>query len=96
MNTLESTILELVSEDDYGSWELWWRVVETHKNMEKDKLISSFTETLKAMVSEGTLKAKRKNSAGQFDPVKFDITELQSELEQAQNPNPDKFYWFGT
>src|SRR5579872_1400684 len=71
MNTLEADILELTGEDDYGSWELWWRVAQLHRSENSSSLMGSFVVTIENMISRGILKAKRKTPLGQLQPVKF-------------------------
>ena len=95
MNTLETDILELTSEDDYGSWELWWRVTQLHKGEDSGSLTGSFVATIENMISRGILKAKRRKPSGQLQPVKFSAAELRQQIEQAKTPIPDQFYWFG-
>jgi hypothetical protein len=95
MNNLEKDILELTSEDDYGSWELWWRVSQLHKDENESQFIGSFVEALENMISRGTLKAKRKTPSGKLRSVEFSAAELRREIEKAKTPNPNQFYWFG-
>ena len=96
MNNLEADILDLISEDDYGSWELWWRVTELYKAGNDASLTEPFVAAMENMISRGVLKAKRRNSSGQLRPVDFSAKELRREIKQAKTPIPDQFYWFGT
>ena len=95
MNTLETDIVELISEDDFGSWELWWRVTQLHKGEDGSPFTESFVATIENMISRGMLKAKRRTPSGQLQPVTFSAAELRREIEQGKTPHPDRFYWFG-
>ncbi len=95
MNSLEKDILELTGEDDYGSWELWWRVTQLRREETSGQLIGSFIATIENMISRGILKAKRRTPSGQLESVKFSAAELRREIERVKTPIPDQFYWFG-
>ncbi len=95
MSALETNILELISEDDYGSWELWWRMTQLHKGENSGSLTGAFVATIENLISRGIIKAKRRTPSGQLQPAKFSAAELRREIEQSKTPYPDQFYSLG-
>jgi hypothetical protein len=49
---IQSRIIELCSEDAYGSWELWWSL-GAKKAEERDFLCDRFIEAVQGLVSDG-------------------------------------------
>lgn len=93
---MESIILELSEEDDYGSWELWWRIAQNYPDSDEGELKKEFVQTIAQLVQEGRLKAKQRvKLSGQLQIVPLDTNVLVDEVERADKPNPDIFYWFG-
>jgi hypothetical protein len=93
---MESEILDLLDEDDFGSWELWWQVSNLDDIEEPERVTDSFVETIEQMISRGIIKAKRKSErSGKLEVVPFSSRELADEIAHASSPAPDKFFWFG-
>jgi hypothetical protein len=93
---IESSIVELCSEDDYGSWELWWNISADVPNDQKADLKSRFVNVVKDLVLDGKLIAKTHTADGKIAPTQFDREKLADEVDSARDPNPDSFFWFGT
>ncbi len=93
---MRNIISELSDEDDYGSWELWWRVAQDCPNRDKDELMNEFVRTIAQLVQEGQLKAKqRREPSGRLEAALLDTDVLLHEVNMSHTPNPDTFYWFG-
>ena len=92
---IRSTILELLSEDDYGSWELWWKIRSETPEFEEDVRRRRFVDVMENLINAGKLKAKSKKGASRFEIAKFTRLRLEREVDQADQPDPDRFYWFG-
>src|SRR5258708_38536850 len=95
MSALETNILELISEDDYGSWELWWRMTQLHKGENSGSLTGAFVATIENLISRGIIKAKRRTPSGQLQPAKFSPAELPREMEKSRPQILTHFYGFG-
>src|SRR3712207_3500543 len=94
-NTPEAAILDLCSEDDYGSWELWWRVSADEPPAARGAAAERFVATVEELVGRGRIRTMRRlGRSGTLRPVPFDATELRAQLESASSPDPDAFYWF--
>ena len=93
---VEKAVKELCSEDDWGSWELWWYVSEGVPNEETAKLKRTFIKAISEMVECGDLIAKCHGDRGDCSAVLFDSEKLLSEIESSRNPEPNSFFWFGT
>ncbi len=95
MDIILSKILELASEDDYGSWELWWSVRREPCGLKEEKLRRRFVDVIDDLVQKGQLLTKAKGTDGNFHIAKFDRLRLLNEIYRADQPDPDGFYWFG-
>lgn len=93
---IKQTILELCSEDDWGSWELWWNVVASNASDIKCDLKADFISVVQEMVRQGQLVPKRHHSDGVCVPDKFDENRFANDLDNVDNVDIDNFYWFGT
>lgn len=91
---LKKLILELTSEDAYGSWELW-RTVKDKLNAEKENLNEMFLQTIKKLIDDGELLAFHHKQNGSYDETSLDVRRLMTEIEKSANPDPETFYWFG-
>lgn len=93
--SIKSTILEISSEDAYGSWELWWAVSSESKDSH-DLLKKELITVIENLLKEKKLEVFRHAVGGEFKAVQFDPTRLRYELDNASTPDPDHFYWFAT
>ena len=93
---MSAKVLELCSEDDYGSWELWWdasaKVPEDHV----PDLKRRFLDVVSELISAGKLIAKAHSADGNIAPTRFDREKLAREIDASGDPDPDSFFWFGT
>jgi hypothetical protein len=85
---IEATIIGLCSEDDYGSWELWWNIFSDAPDDEATALRESFVNVVSELISSGRLVAKRQRMKGQILATKYDREELEREIDSAGNPDP--------
>lgn len=92
---IEKEILELTGEDDWGSWELWWKVAPDPRQKADSNLREAFVDTLARLVAEKKLIAKTTDASRRHQPTEFHRSRLESEIEQADSPDPETFYWFG-
>jgi hypothetical protein len=90
---IQSRIIELCSEDAYGSWELWWSLGAKEAE-ERNSLCDRFIEAVQSLVREGKIIALRKAERNQFSVVQLDHDRLRYELRNADHPKPIEFYWF--
>jgi hypothetical protein len=88
-----SRIIELCSEDAYGSWELWWSLGAKNAE-ERNALCDRFIEAVQGLVREGVIIALRKNEHNQFSVVPLDGDRLRHELQISDDPKPFEYYWF--
>jgi hypothetical protein len=93
---IEANIVELCSEDDYGSWELWWIMSEDVPTNRIPDVRMQFLDVISNLVSNGKLIAKRHGKDGNVVPTEFDREKLAQEVDFAGDPDPDSFFWFGT
>jgi hypothetical protein len=93
---IEADIIELCSEDDYGSWELWWNVSANVPNSEMAELKGRFQNVISDLVDTKKLIAKRRNVHGDIIATQYDPDELTREIASADDPDPDSYFWFGT
>jgi hypothetical protein len=87
---IREKILELCSEDYYGSWELWWAVSSLPES-ERD-----FIEAIEQLINEGKIVSKIQGADEKFLTVPFSRKRLEEEIRSNLSPDPDTFYWFGT
>jgi hypothetical protein len=90
-NSISEKILELCSEDDYGSWELWWAISSDHKNVADQDLQLDFINVMENLVRDGKIVAKKSTAGTKFLIVPFSRERLNEELKSAIRPNPDTF-----
>jgi hypothetical protein len=92
---IEASIVELCSEDDYGSWELWWNTSAEVPADQIAELRRQFLDVVNNLVSGGKLIAKAHRADGNIVPTQFDREKLAREVDSARDPDPDSFFWFG-
>ncbi|MBC8121070.1 MAG: hypothetical protein H7Y22_04425 [Gemmatimonadaceae bacterium] len=113
---IRETVVELCSEDDYGSWELWGTVLaRLNESDQKDRLMvvqnltaaqiradlglnpmNEFVDVVQNLVDREVITAKRRShTSNELEQVPFSPEQLRHEIEQACEPRPDSFYWFG-
>ncbi|MFZ3374122.1 MAG: hypothetical protein WA183_01035 [Chthoniobacterales bacterium] len=92
---LEKEILELCSEDDFGSWELWWKIHGDHHREDEEQLKRWFVNAVAALVNCGTVIAKKRLPTGDMMSTTFQLDKLNRDLAAADDPDPDRNYWFG-
>ena len=90
---MRSRIIELCSEDAYGSWELWWSL-GAKKAEEQDSFCDRFIEAVQGLVSEGKITALRKDEHNQFSVVPLDPDRLRYELRNSDDAKPLEYFWF--
>ena len=93
---IKQTVLELCSEDDWGSWELWWNVAASNSAEIQSELKTTFISVVQEMVGNGQLISKRHRVDGVCVPDEFDVECLVNDLDKVDNVDIDSFYWFGT
>jgi hypothetical protein len=93
---IEANIVELCSEDDYGSWELWWNTSADVPTNRIPDVKMQFLDVVSNLVSDGKLIAKRHGEDGNIVPTQFDHGKLAREVDFAGDPDPGSFFWFGT
>jgi hypothetical protein len=91
---IQGILEELCSEDDWGSWELWWNIAAEVSPNEIPVLKSQFLDVVGNMVATGKLIAKRQNADGQCIPTSYDQEKLSHEIDSERDPDPDSFFWF--
>jgi len=90
---MRSRIIELCSEDAYGSWELWWSL-GVKKAEDRDSFCDRFIEAVQGLVSEGKIVALRKDEHNQFSVVQINPDRLSYELQNSDDPKPLEYLWF--
>ena len=93
---INADVLELCSEDDYGSWELWWHISAEVPAQQIPALQHRFLDVVSDLVSSGNLIAKVHSTDGNITGTEFDREKLAREVDSASKPNPDFYFWFGT
>src|SRR5215216_4870990 len=94
---IKLSILGLASEDAYASWELWGTVNQDTANMQvgKEVLREKFLDIMENLAKEKKIIAfDHKESDNSYIPAVFNRERLEKEMKQANEPNPDTFYWF--
>lgn len=83
-------ILELCSEDAYGSWEFWQNFPKTEA---EGQLIA---QAIKELVAEKKIIPLEHKTRGDYKEVSLDVSRLEKEIRLSMIPNvdPDSFYWF--
>jgi hypothetical protein len=90
---MQSRIIELCSEDAYGSWELWWSLGAMEAE-ERNSSCNRFIETVQSLVREGKIIALRKDEHNQFSVVQLDRDRLSYEIQNSDDPKPLEYFWF--
>ena len=93
---INTDVLELCSEDDYGSWELWWHISAKVPTEQIHALKHRFLDVVSDLVSSGNLIAKVHSTDGNITATEFDREKMAREVDSASNPDPDSYFWFGT
>jgi hypothetical protein len=93
---VEAHIIELCDEDDYGSWELWWSTSAKAQPEQTSELKNIFLDVVSELVSVGKLIPKRQRTDGRIKVTEYDREKLSREIDSADNPDPDSYFWFGT
>jgi len=92
-DSIVDRILELVSEDDYGFWELGWAA---GIKSSKDPGLQAFGRKIADLVRSGVLISKRRNPVSEMlEVVPFNEDELTMQLLRLERPSPGSDYWFG-
>lgn len=85
-------ILELCSEDDYASWELFGAVKPFFESHAQE----SFLDLIQDLVKEGRIASKIKSkTTSELELVVFDPKNFSNQLEKIHQPAPYSMYWFG-
>ena len=93
---IEADIIELCSEDDYGSWELWWNVSADVPVAEISALKSRFLNVVSDLVTAGKLIPKRCATEAGCTAIQYDRKKLSHEIDSTDDPDSDSYFWFGT
>lgn len=93
---IKANLLELCSEDDHGSWELWWNASAEVPEDQVLDLKNRFLDVVSELTSAGKLIAKSHCADGNITPTQFDREKLAREIDASGDPDPDSFFWFGT
>jgi len=64
MSGIEETILDLVVEDDYGLWEVLWRLKSTEPGVSEARAIESATKAVLQMNRKGLVVLGRRSAGG--------------------------------
>ena len=96
MESIKAKVLELCSEDDYGSWELWWDISAEVPAEQLPSLKNQFLDVISEQVSAGKLIAKMHSTDGNTAATRFDRDKLAREIDSAGDADPDSFFWFGS
>jgi len=92
---IKSEILELCSEDAYGSWELWWNGSFGIPSSKIDDFRKDFIDIVESLVKEEKLiPFHHKDIGGSYIKVPFERLRLEFETEHSSPPDPDTYYWF--
>jgi hypothetical protein len=96
INNKKDYILELCSEDAYGSWEFW--STKDNKTIEEAKQI---IDTIIKLINEKKLVALEHKFNGPYKEVSLDVERLENEVKRSMHQSiddydvdPDTFYWF--
>jgi len=93
---VKAAVFELCSENDYGSWELWWKVSADAEANQTAQIRERFLDVVSELVSGGKLVAKAHAADGEIASTRFDRAKLSLEVDSAGNPDPESYFWFGT
>ena len=93
LELMRSRIIELSSEDAYGSWELWWSL-GTKKAEERDTLCDRFIGALQGLVNDEKIISLRKDQHNQFSVIPLDLDRLRYEFRNSDDAKPLEYFWF--
>src|SRR3989344_2107063 len=84
-------ILELCSEDAYGSWLFW-----SESDNKSEAELQSILEAIIELVKEKKIEVLEHKFNGPYTEVSFNSGRLRDELKHSiiHEVNPDIFYWF--
>jgi hypothetical protein len=91
---ISSKILELCSEDEYGSWELWWAVSPGRENDVDRDLQLAFIDVIEDLTRDGKIVAKERIDGLRSQIAPFSRERLKKEINSAFHPDANSFYWF--
>ena len=98
LDEITFSILDLISEDVYGSWELWGGVVQDSGGNVSPDLRQQFVNTVHHLVQNKKIHVwHHKSWSGNentYTPTDLDEEQLTYEMEHYQKPDPDTYYWF--
>jgi hypothetical protein len=73
----------------------WWGVRGEPFGLRGEKLKHRFLEVIEDLVTDRQLLVKTKGIDGKSHIAKFDRLRLLNEIDRADQPDPEGFYWFG-
>jgi len=91
--TIRSRVIDLCSEDAYGSWELWWSLGPK----ETETLVvlrDQFVLCIQELIADGTLLALKKSDHNLLSVVALDVERLKYEIQNSSRPVPLDYFWF--
>ena len=100
LTKLEEEILELCSEDLFGSWELWSKT-QPETMLERGARQREFLHAIQRLVELGLIEAFHHGPLAATKRVTtkvvFDMKRLEFEIDHSMNEtglDPDTYYWF--
>jgi len=87
-------IVELTTEDAWGSWELCWSVSAEARERGVADVREQFMQIIQALIDEKKIVALKHPTPKEYLEVVFDPKRLAFEVENASTPDSDSFYWF--
>ncbi|MBP9669163.1 MAG: hypothetical protein KBE09_02640 [Candidatus Pacebacteria bacterium] len=90
------TIIELASEDAYGSWELWGSVKQDSADGDTPELRKQFLDATEELVRDDKLSVMHHKPPQDYPLVQLERSRLEHEIEHSGEPDPDNYYWFKT
>jgi hypothetical protein len=92
---IETLIIELCTDDYFGSWELWWAISRDPEARRGEQLALEFVKTVSLLIESGKLACYSPGPGDkQFVRAAFSRERLMSEIAQAESPDPNSSYWF--
>lgn len=87
--------LDSMTDDAFGSWELWWAVKTEFPDEDMNVLSEQFVDVMSAFVTNAEAKVFRHTeSDNSYVPVTFERERLAFEVSNSDKPEPDAYYWF--
>ncbi len=95
---IKSIILELASEDSYGSWELWGAARQDTSQMrpKEEDLRKVFLSIIENLVQEKKLLTESHKLNGPYIPIEYSKQRMEYEMDHAGEPDSETFYHFWT